>query len=97
VTIEYVERDIKPFQTRATQEMYDAYNTYVCDGLCVGPICSPGLDAIRAALYPEDTDYYFFVTDANGKYYYSATAEGHYANVRKAAAAGGVGHGTDIS
>lgn len=96
VTINYVENDIKPYQTRKVQEMYDAYNTYVCKGLPVGPICNPGLDAIKAAISPEDTDYYFFVTDVNGKYYYGKTLDQHYANVRKAAAAGGTKHGTDV-
>ena len=84
VTINYVEYDIKPLQSRSTQEIYDAYNTYVCAGLPVGPICSPGLAAIEAAIAPEDTGYYFFVTDVNGVYYYSETADEHYANVRKA-------------
>ncbi|MBP1577643.1 MAG: endolytic transglycosylase MltG [Oscillospiraceae bacterium] len=96
VTINYVENDIKPYQTRSVQEMYDAYNTYVCHGLPVGPICNPGLDAIKAAIAPEDTDYYFFVTDVNGKYYYGKTLNEHYSNVRKAAAAGGTKHGTDV-
>lgn len=96
VTIFYVEDDIKPYQSRTTQEVYDAYNTYVRQGLPVGPICSPGLDAIKAAINPEDSQYYFFVTDINGKYYYSKTLDEHYANVRKAAAAGGAKHGTDV-
>ncbi|HWP51028.1 MAG TPA: endolytic transglycosylase MltG [Clostridia bacterium] len=96
VTILYVESDIKPYQSRATQEVYDAYNTYVCKGLPVGPICSPGLDAIKAAIHPEESQYYFFVTDINGKYYYGKTLDQHYANVRKAAAAGGAKHGTDV-
>ncbi len=96
VTIFYVEKDIKPYQSRSIQEMYDAYNTYVCKGLPVGPICSPGLDAIRAAINPEESPYYFFVTDVNGKYYYGKTLSEHYANVRKAAAAGGAAHGTDV-
>lgn len=96
VTIHYVERDIKPYQSRIEQQMYDAYNTYVCEGLPVGPICSSGLAAIRAAIHPEDTSYYFFVTDVNGVYYYSKTIGEHYTNVRKAAAAGGAAHGTDV-
>ncbi|WMJ83489.1 endolytic transglycosylase MltG [Oscillospiraceae bacterium LTW-04] len=96
VTIFYVENDIKPYQSRATQEVYDAYNTYVCKGLPVGPICSPGLDAIKAAINPEESQNYFFVTDINGKYYYSKTLDEHYANVRRAAAAGGAEHGTDV-
>ena len=86
VTIFYVEKNIKPYQTHTNQEMYDAYNTYVCKGLPVGPISSPGLTAIKAAINPDDTDYFFFVTDANGKYYYSETLSEHNTNVRKAAA-----------
>ena len=38
----------------------------------------------------------FFVTDSEGKYYYSSTLNEHYANVRRAAAAGGATHGTDV-
>jgi UPF0755 protein len=47
VTIFYVENDIKPYLNLADQSMYDAYNTYVCTGLPVGPICNPGLAAIK--------------------------------------------------
>ncbi len=85
VTIFYVNNDIKPFLDIKNDELYNAYDTYTCVGLPVGPICSPGLDAILAAISPEKTDYYFFVTDANKKYYYATTAEKHYQNVRAAA------------
>ncbi len=84
VTIFYVEKDIKPYQMRANQDMYDAYNTYVCVGLPIGPVCSPGAAAIKAAIKPADTQYNFFVTDAKGKYYYAKDAQTHYANVRVA-------------
>jgi UPF0755 protein len=97
VTIFYVEEDIKPYQSRSTQDIYDAYNTYVCYGLPVGPICSPGLDAIKAAINPAQTDYYYFVTDKNGEFYYSKTLNEHNANIRKAQSAGGVEHGTNLS
>ncbi len=96
VTVHYIENDIKVYQSRTTQEIYDAYNTYVCRGLPVGPICSPGLAAIKAAIHPEETSYYFFVTDVNGNYYYSRTLDEHYANVYKAQRVG-ISHGTDIS
>jgi hypothetical protein len=36
------------------------------------------------------------VTDINGKYIIGRTIEEHYANVRKASAAGGAAHGTDV-
>ena len=95
VTYFYVRDDIRSYQTRQTEEIYDAYDTYVCRGLPVGPICSPGVAAIKAALHPADTNYYFFVTDAEGKYYYAPTLDQHYANVR-AASRVGIKHGTDI-
>ena len=50
-------------------------------GLPAGPLSSPGRDAIHAALYPSDTDYYFFLTDKNGKYYYANTYEQHQQNI----------------
>lgn len=60
---------------------HEAYDTYYCLGLPVGPICNPGLDAIEAALYPASTGYYFFVTDDLGNFYYATTMEEHEANV----------------
>lgn len=97
VTILYVENDIKPRLQMANQPMYDAYNTYERDGLPVGAICNPGLDAVMAALYPEDTEiaFYFFVTDINMEFYYAATPQQHYQNVATAQKAGGEVHGID--
>ena len=95
VTILYVESDIKPYLDTADQEMYDAYNTYVREALPVGAICNPGMDAIEAALNPAESEFYYFVTDKDGKFYYAATAEEHYRNVAKAKAVGGEAHGVD--
>ena len=50
-------------------------------GLPVGPISCPGIDAINAALYPEEHNYYFFLTDLTGKYYYANTYDQHLNNV----------------
>ncbi len=77
------------------QKILDAYNTYECDGLPVGPITNPGLDAIKAALYPDETSYYYFVTDVNGKFYYASTLRGHENNIAAAAKVGDQVHGTD--
>ncbi len=50
------------------------YNTYDAEGLPPGPLCSPGIDAIKAALYPtENSPYYYFVTDSTGKFYFHKT------------------------
>lgn len=86
-TIFYVERVIKRNITNTNQAMYDAYNTYVCEGLPVGAICNPGMDAIEAALNPAKHDevYYFFVTDNAGKYYYAETDQQHEINKAEAA------------
>lgn len=88
VTIFYVNDNITPFvDDEARQKEYaKAYNTYKCSGLPAGPICNPGLDAIKAAISPADTDYYYFLTDNNAKYYYAETYEQHEANWAEAKA-----------
>lgn len=69
-------------------EKYAAYNTYSCEGLPAGPISNPGLEAIKAALWPDEEylagGYYFFVTDLTGKYYYGKTDAEHAANIDEA-------------
>ncbi len=93
-SIHYVEDDIKPFMAMANQSMYDDYNTYKCNGLPVGPICNPGMDAILAALQPENSDYFYFLSDKEGKFYFAKTREEHDINIQKA----GIGaHGTGIN
>lgn len=53
----------------------DRYDTYKIKGFPPGPLCSPGEAAIKAALYPtENTPYFYFVTDKNGKFYYHKTS-----------------------
>jgi UPF0755 protein len=58
-----------------------AYNTYTHVGLPPGPICNPGVAALKAALKPAKTDYLYFVADAKGATRFSATLAGHNANV----------------
>lgn len=53
------------------------YNTYAIRGLPPGPIASPGLKSIKAALNPADVDYLFFVSKNNGTHYFSTTGEEH--------------------
>lgn len=64
-------------------EINDPYNTYVFAGLPPGPICSPGLDAIEAALYPDTTqrDLYYFLAKADGSTAFANTLAEHEANV----------------
>ncbi len=59
------------------------YNTYNVKGLPPGPLCSPGIDAIKATLNPEPSDYYYFVTDADGKFYFHKTLDEQNVTINK--------------
>lgn len=60
------------------------YNTYLNKGLPPGPICNPGVEAIHAALYPEDTGYYYFYTaSSNGVTYFSTNEGQHNTYIQK--------------
>ncbi len=62
-------------------ELYlSTYNTYSAQGLPPGPICNPGAAAIKAALYPAQTDYYFFMHSPTGEIYLARTADEHQVN-----------------
>ncbi|MEG1286501.1 MAG: endolytic transglycosylase MltG [Clostridium sp.] len=52
-------------------EIESPYNTYLIDGLPVGPISNPGAPSILAALKPEDTDYLFYVLQDDNKHYFT--------------------------
>ncbi len=77
----YLRDYIKPYVNEERYaELVELYNTYNCEGLPAGPITNSGIDAVRAALYPDETDYYFFVTDSEGAYYYAETWAEHVEN-----------------
>lgn len=60
------------------------YNTYLYKGLPPGAICNPSLNALKAALYPdENCPYYYFVSRPNGYMYYAKTLAEHNANIEK--------------
>ncbi len=94
VTYFYAYETIADAMETKNQAVLDAYNTYERDGLPVGCITNPGLDAIKAALYPDETSYYYFVTDVNGDFYYASTLRGHQNNIAKAEKVGDSVHGT---
>lgn len=68
-------------QSSTYQQKAAAYDTYQCTGLPAGPICNPGMDAILAALSPETTAYYYFISDSDGNFYFAETLEQHEANI----------------
>ncbi len=65
-TIQYVLPERKEILSNADKAVISPYNTYTNAGLPVGPIASPGMSSIRAALYPSDTDYYFYALNPAG-------------------------------
>lgn len=61
---------------------YDSpYNTYKYKGLPPGPIANPGLNSIKYALYPNETNYFYFVSDNVGRMLFATTEPEHLANV----------------
>ena len=57
------------------------YNTYRHVGLPPGPIGNPGRSALEAAMHPAQSDYYYFVADAQGHHRFARTIEEHDKNV----------------
>ncbi len=76
----YREKEDVPENIRDTYS--SSYNTFNFNGLPAGPICNPSLEAILAAIEPNDTDYYFFCHDSveNGStpYYASSLSDHEY-------------------
>jgi UPF0755 protein len=63
---------------RSDYDYESPYNTYLHEGLPPGPICSPGADALAAAVAPARTAYLYFVADpTSGGHTFSATFEDH--------------------
>lgn len=58
------------------------YNTYKNGGLPPVPVCNVSLDAIKAAIFPADTQYLYFVKDKNGNHTYSRYYSTHIKNIR---------------
>jgi len=63
-------------------EIDSPYNTYKFRGLPIAPICNPGLESIKAAIYPEDSDYFYYLSTLEGKTIFSKTLKEH--NIAKA-------------
>lgn len=72
--------DLKNFEgavRRSHLKRNSPYNTYIIRGLPPGPIANPGLDSLKAALYPANVNYLYFVSQHNGSHFFSSSLEMH--------------------
>lgn len=80
VTVHYAADSTgQPFSTG----LDSPYNTYQHKGLPPGPICSPGLSALKAVAAPQSSDYLYFVAGKDGITHYAKTFAEHQQNVQK--------------
>lgn len=69
--------------TSADLAINSRYNTYKFQGLPPGPIASPGIVSIKAAVSPEESDYWYYLHDPDGEIHYARTLEEHNENIQK--------------
>lgn len=69
--------------TEIDLQINSPYNTYLHQGLPPGPICNPSISAIKAVIYSQDSLYWFYLSDENGKMYYGRTVTEQAENVKK--------------
>ncbi len=82
-TVQYILKERKAVLTNEDTKIDSPYNTYKNLGLPAGPIASPGLESIKATLYPASTDYLFFVLGNDGKHVFSKSYSQHLAAISK--------------
>ncbi len=83
-TVEYLLPEHKTILTYEDLQIDSPYNTYKYAGLPPGPICSPGLMSIKAALYPAKTQYLYFVAKGDGTHFFAKTWRQHLLNKARA-------------
>lgn len=90
-TVQYALGEQKDRLLHEDLEIDSPYNTYRIDGLPPGPIASPSLASIEAALYPEETDYLFYVTKKDGSqtHLFAKTYSEHQRNIERSNQSGG--------
>lgn len=83
-TVNYVTGKNDSRASIADIQIDSPYNTYKYYGLPKGPISNPGLDSISAAIYPTETDYWYYLSaDGSGETIFSKTLEEHSKAVAK--------------
>lgn len=81
-TISYITGKKTVKISKQETEIDSPYNTYKYRGLPLGPICNPGLESIIAAIYPANSDYWYYLSTPEGETIFNQTLEEH--NIDKA-------------
>jgi UPF0755 protein len=82
-TFRYINAKTTKDLTLADLKIQSPYNTYVNTGLPPTPITNPGLESIRAAINPKNSEFLYFLTGNDGSMHYSHTFEEHVQNKNK--------------
>lgn len=83
-TVQYIIKERKDVLSVSDIKIDSPYNTYIYEGLPKGPIASPGVKSVMAAISPEKTDYYYFAATKDGsKNVFSKTGEEHLKRVKE--------------
>ncbi len=72
-----------PILTREDLEIDSLYNTYKYEGLPPAPIANPGISSLKAAIFPQETSYFYYIHDETGNIHYAKTLQEHNENIRK--------------
>ena len=82
-SVQYIIKERKDILSNKDIQIKSAYNTYITKGLPIGPIASVGEASVKAALYPEKTDYLYFAAKRDGsENVFSKTHNEHLNTVR---------------
>jgi len=76
-TITYITGEKESNGFKEDVKIDSPYNTYKYRGLPLGPICNPGLDSILASIYPEGSDFWYYLSTPEGETIFSKTLEEH--------------------
>lgn len=82
-TLKYILPDAGYTLTSKELEIDSPYNSYKYPGLPPTPICNPGLESIKAVIYPEKSDYLYFVAKGDGTHLFAKTFNEHLINISK--------------
>ncbi len=82
-TVNYIIKGNNPRLTLEQTRIDSRYNTYKYTGLPIGPIANPGIDSLKAAMYPEPNEFWYYLSSPEGTTIFSKTLDEHNVNKQK--------------